>query len=253
MTVQIRAESLYSYRDYGLASLVLPGLGHLLQGMLFRALLWFGGAICLWGLLLMMATSGGLGEPFWLIIAPGLAGYHAASMYSAVRAACVRSGDLAITPTASPILPPYLWKQAIGGVLAFIGVVVIVLWAGKFADSFWVRLQHGGGWVHRGWGEMLSYVLLMWATTAAGGWLFWQGLKEQKEEAPRQHERMLIAHALRNGGVITPAEASLVLNKSLTEARDYLEQLTQQGLALREEQQGLLRYRVIPESGARAI
>jgi DNA-binding IclR family transcriptional regulator len=64
---------------------------------------------------------------------------------------------------------------------------------------------------------------------------------------------MLIAQALRNGGVITPAEASLTLNMTLAEARDYLERLAQQGLAQREEQQGLLRYRITPDSHTGAV
>jgi hypothetical protein len=248
MTVQAHAEGLYLYREYGLASLVLPGLGHLLQGMPFRALLWFGGAAFLWGVLLMMTASYASSEPLWLIAAPITAGYHSASMYAAIRARLRQSGDLALTPTVSQALPLYLWKQAIGGALAIAGVIVIVLWTGSSADELWNHLRTGWGWTNRGWGEILSYTLLLWAMTAAGGWLFWQGYKEQKEDEPRQRERMLIAQALRNGGVITPAEASLTLNMSLAEARDYLEQLTQQSLAQREEQQGLLRYRLAPDT-----
>jgi predicted transcriptional regulator len=251
--MQAHAEGLYLYREYGLASLVLPGLGHLLQGMPFRALLWFGGAVFLWGVLLMMVASGPSREPLWLIAAPVIAGYHSASMYAAVRARMRQSGDLALTPIASQALPLFLWKQAIGGALAVAGVIVIVLWTGRFADELWGRLHGGWGWVNRGWGEMLSYTLLLWAMTAAGGWLFWQGYKEQKEDAPRQRERALIAQALHNGGVITPAEASLTLNMTLAEARDYLERLAQQGLAQREEQQGLLRYRITPDSHTGAV
>lgn len=64
---------------------------------------------------------------------------------------------------------------------------------------------------------------------------------------------MLVAHAMRNGGVITPAEASLALHVPITEARDYLEQLTQQGLALREEHQGLVCYRLIPDKSVHTL
>ncbi len=238
--MQLRNESLRQYQEYGLASLMLPGLGHLLQGMPFRALLWFGGALFLWGMLLMMvASSPATSEPLWLIAAPVIAGYHCASMYAAIRARLSQSGDLSLLQTASQTLPPYLWKQAIGGALAVVGVIVIVLWTGRFVDELWNRLH--GGW---GWGELLSRTLLLWGMTAVGGWLFWRGYTEQKEDAPRQRERRLIAHALQHGGAITPAEASLILNFSLTEARDYLDGLVKQGLAQREEQDGFLRYRL---------
>lgn len=252
MTVQLHAGSLNPYREYSLASLVLPGLGHLLQGLLGRALLWLGGAVVLWRLLLEGVISG-FGDPLWLAIVPAVAGYHTASMYAAIRAALSQSGDRELVSAAAQVLPSYLWKQAIGGALAVSGAIVIVLLAGRFADDAWFRLQNGWIGGRPGWGAMLSYTLLLWAMTAIGGWLFWQGYKEQKVEAPRQHERMLIAHAMRNGGMITPAEASLMLQMPLAEARDYLEQLTQQGLALREEHQGLVCYRLIPESSARAV
>lgn len=252
MTVQLHAGSLNPYREYGLASLVLPGLGHLLQGLLGRALLWLGGAVVLWRVLLEGVISG-FGDPLWLAIAPAVAGYHTASMYAAIRASLSQSGDRELVSTAAQVLPSYLWKQAIGGALAVAGVIVLVLLAGRFADDAWLRLQNGWGGGHRNWGELLSYILLLWAMTATGGWLFWQGYKEQKVEAPRQHERMLVAHAMRNGGVITPAEASLALHVPITEARDYLEQLTQQGLALREEHQGLVCYRLIPDKSVHTL
>ncbi|MCX7992353.1 MAG: hypothetical protein N2651_01660 [Fimbriimonadales bacterium] len=250
--MQVHAESLHHYREYGLASLVLPGLGHLLQGMPFRAALWFGGAVALWGMLLAMVASGAsVNEPFWLIASPVIAGYHCASMYAAIRAQQRQSGNLTSTQTVSQALPTYLWKQAIGGTLAAVGLIVIVLWSGKLADFAWTRLQGGGawGWHGLGWGEILSYTLLLWGMTAVGGWLFWQGYKEQKEEEPRLREHRLIEHALQNGGVITPAEACLALRLSLAEGRDYLEGLVKQGLAQREEYEGLLRYRLQPSRG----
>jgi len=49
------------------------------------------------------------------------------------------------------------------------------------------------------------------------------------------------------------ASSTYGCSKPLAEARDYLEQLTRQGLALREEQQGLLRYRLLPEGSACAV
>lgn len=252
--MQVRSEGLRQYREYGLASLILPGLGHLLQGMPFRALLWFGGALILWGFLLALSGSGaGPGETLWLFMTPLTAGYHCASMYAALRARQHQVGVAPPLQTVWDVLPSYLWKQAIGGALAVVGVIVIVLWTGKFADSMWARL-HGGwgawGWRAIGWGELLSQTLLLWGMAAFGGWLFWQGYKEQQTEEPRQRERLLTAQALQNGGAVTVAEASLALNLTLTEARDYMEQLVQQGLAQREEEAGLLRYRLQPPNGS---
>lgn len=244
--MQARIESLPQYRELGLASLALPGLGHLLQGMPFRALLWFGGAVVLWGILLSaFASSAPAGEPLWLITAPVIAGYHSASMYAAIRARLSRSGDLTFLQSASQMLPAYLWKQAIGGALAVVGIIVIVLWTGKLSDALSIQVHRGWGWADWGWGELLSHTLLLWGITAVGGWLFWQGYHEQKIDEPRLRERTLIAHALQRGGVVTPAEASLLLHLPLREAYNYLEQLAQQGLAHREGQDGLVRYRLM--------
>lgn len=241
-----QTESWLQYREYGLASLVLPGFGHLLQGLPFRALLWFGGAVILWGTVLAMFASGAPpSEPLWLVIAPVLAGYHCASMYSAVRARQHRGGDPIARQAPLQTLPAFLWKQAIGGTLAVAGVVVLVLWSGNLANTFWRWWQQGWGWHNQHWGDLMSQMLLLWAMVAAGGWLFWQGYKQQKEDEPRLREQALIAQALRNDGVITPAVASLVLDLSLREAHAYLDRLAQEGLAQREERDGLVSYRLI--------
>lgn len=234
-------------RDVGLASLVLPGLGHLLQGLPFRALLWFGGAVLLWGTLLAFASSAPASEPLWLVMAPLIASYHCASMYTAVRAQLSRSSDTLPQQVASQLLPAPLWKQAIGGAVAVAGVVVVLLWTGKFVDTLWRQANFGWGWQHWGVGELLSHTLLLWGMTAMGGWLFWQGYQEQKAQERLQREQALLAQALQNNGVITPAAASLTLHCSLREAQEYLEQLVQQGLARREDRNGLLYYRFSEE------
>ncbi len=252
--MQVRQESLGRYWEYGVVSLILPGLGHLLQGRPLRALLWFGGALVLWGVLLALSSSGASPqETLWLVMTPLLAGYHCASMYAALRGHQRQFETLHSLQTALDALPAYLWKQAIGGAFAVVGVIVVVLWTGNLADSVWAQLHAGWGargWRAFGWGGLLSQTLLLWGMVAFGGWLFWQGYKEQKTEEPRRREQLLTAQALQNGGAITLAEASLVLNLTLAEARDYLEQLVQLGLAQRDEEEGLARYWLQPSRGA---
>lgn len=242
--MQTRVEGIQLYREFGLASLIAPGLGHLLQGMPFRAMGWFAGAVVLWVMLFEGVAQLRNYDPMWVLMIPLVAAYHCVSMYAAVRARQAAIEARSPVEAALQALPPYLWKQAIGGALAVIGVLVLLSWAGQYADALWNAMHTSLYSI--GWGRLLSQTLLLWGIVGLGGWLFWQGRKEQEADAPRLRERVLIAQAIQQGGVVSPAEASVALNITIHEARDYLEQLAREGLAAREEMDGITRYRLIP-------
>ncbi|GIV09019.1 MAG: hypothetical protein KatS3mg019_1110 [Fimbriimonadales bacterium] len=243
--MQTRVEAIQLYREFGLASLIAPGLGHLLQGMPFRAMGWFAGAFVLWVMLFEGVASLRIYTPMWVLMIPLVAAYHCVSMYAAVRARQAVIEMRSPVEAALQALPPYLWKQAIGGALAVIGLLVLLSWTGQYADAAQNAMYYSS-WRSIGWGQLLSQVILLWAIVGVGAWLFWQGRKEQEADAPRLRERILIAQAVQQGGVVAPAEASVALNITIHEARDYLEQLAREGLAAREETDGIIRYRLIP-------
>lgn len=243
--MQTRVEGIQLYREFGLASLIAPGLGHLLQGMPFRAIGWFMGAIVLWVILFEGVAQLSNYDPMWVMMIPLVAAYHCVSMYAAVRARQATIEARSPVETALQALPPYIWKQAGGGVLAAVGLVVLLSWVGQYADAVRNAMYYGS-WQPLPWGRLLSQTVMLWGVIGLGGWLFWQGRKEQEADAPRLRERVLIAQAVQQQGVITPAEASVALNVTIHEARDYLEQLAREGLAVREETDGLVRYRLLP-------
>jgi hypothetical protein len=147
---------------------------------------------------------------------------------------------------AQEMMPVYLWKQVIGGVLALVGAVAVLLLSGSFADYVysWLASQaHGAGWLGRpGWGEFLSQSLILWGMTALGIWLFRTGYTESSTARQALRERAVIAYALQNGGRITVAEASVAANISLREARNLLERLVLERYAVETEQDGILYY-----------
>lgn len=236
-----------SHQVYGFASLVVPGLGHFLQGMLFRGLLWLTGASLLWLILLVSVSEWVSGAPLVLLV-PAVALYHWASMYAAMVRACRPPREQLPLHTAQELMPLYLWKQVIGGTLVITGAIAVVLLSGLFADHalpFLSGRAHGGWWRPIAWGGFLSQSLILWAMMALGVWLFRSGYRESQSERETLREHAVIAYALQHGGRITAAEASLAAQLPLHEARILMERLVLERHATESEQDGIIYYHLI--------
>ena len=244
--MQVQGLQIPNYQMYGFASLLVPGLGHFLQRALFRGVLWLTGALMLWYLLSLSLSSWVHFEVPPSLLAPVVALYHCASMYAAMAHSYQLQQEQTPLHAAQEMMPVYLWKQVIGGVLALVGAVAVLLLSGSFADYVysWLASQaHGAGWLGRpGWGEFLSQSLILWGMTALGIWLFRTGYTESSTARQALRERAVIAYALQNGGRITVAEASVAANISLREARNLLERLVLERYAVETEQDGILYY-----------
>lgn len=233
-----------SHQVYGFASLLVPGLGHFLQGMLFRGLLWLTGASLLWSILLASVSEWVYGAPLVLLV-PAVALYHWASMYAAMVRAYRPSREQLPLHTIQELMPLSLWKQVIGGTLIIMGVIAVVLLSGQFADhtfSFFSGRAHGGWWRPIAWGGFLSQSLILWAMVALGVWLFRSGYHERQSEQEMLREHAIITYALQHGGRITAAEASLVARLPLNEARILMERLVLERHATESEQDGIIYY-----------
>lgn len=244
--MQIHGLQMPAHQVYGFASLVAPGLGHFLQRMPFRGALWLMGALTLWFLLYMSLLAGidGGGTPYALV-AILVALYHCVSMYTAMARSYQAQRDLVPAIAVQEMMPVYLWKQVLGGALAVVGAIAVVVWSGALADyaSAWLTRHAHGGWWHRpAWGQFLSQTILLWGMTALGGWLFWTGRKEREGALQAIRERAVVAHALQHGGRITVAEASMIAQIPLHEARTLLERLVLERHAIESEQNGIVYY-----------
>jgi hypothetical protein len=228
---------------YGVASLIVPGLGHLLQRRLMRGLLWVGGAIALWVALILTAGDTAHTEVVWVLLVPAIALYHCVSMYAAMTLASAGEGVAA--RSVQELMPLSLWKQAVGGTLAVVAIIALVLWNGALIDHAFTA-AHARFPIGLGWGRVISQMIVLWAIAFAGGWLFWTGRKESASDLRAFRERAIVAYALRNGGRITVPEASMAAHISLSEAQALLETLVQAGYAHRVDEQGIAIYRFSP-------
>lgn len=233
-----------SHQVYGFASLLVPGLGHFLQGMLFRGLFWLAGASILWLILLVSISEWVYSAPLVLLV-PAVTLYHWASMYAAMVRAYRPSREQLPLHTLQELMPLSLWKQVIGGTLIITGSIAVVLVSGQFADhtfSFFSGRAYGGGWHPIAWGGFLSQSLILWAMIALGAWLFRNGYRESQSERETLREHAVIAYALQHGGRISAAEASLVAQLPLHEARTLMERLVLERHATESEQDGIIYY-----------
>ena len=246
MTMHAQGLQIPNYQMYGFASLVAPGLGHFLQRAPFRGALWLLGALTLWYFLALSLSSWIYFELPASLLAPIVALYHCASMYAAMARAYQAQREPMPLHAAQEMMPVYLWKQVIGGALAIIGGIAIVLLSGAFADYAydWLAQQaRGGGWWRRpAWGEFLSQSVILWGMTALGVWLFRAGYKDSETARQALRERAVVAYAVQHGGRITVAEASVVAQLPLHEARNLLERLVLERYAIETEQDGIIYY-----------
>jgi len=245
--MQAQGLQIPNHQVYGFASLVVPGLGHFLQRAPFRGAFWLLGALTLWFFMCLVLSAALTHSEIPLaLLAPVVALYHCASMYAAMARAYQIQREQTPLQAAQEMLPVYLWKQVIGGALALVGAIAIVLLSGAFADDAfnWLAQQaHGRGWWPRpAWGQFLSQSLILWGMTALGVWLFRAGHTESKTARQALRERAVIAYALQNGGYITVAEASVVAQIPLHEARSMLERFVLERYAVETEQDGILYY-----------
>ena len=246
MTMHAQGLQIPNHQVYGFASLLVPGLGHFLQRAPFRGALWLLGALTLWYLLALSLSSWVYFEVPPSLLAPIAALYHCASMYAAMAHAYQVQREQTPLHAAQEMMPVYLWKQVIGGVLALVGVVAVLLLSGSFADYVfsWLSAQaHGRGWLPRPtWGHFLSQSVILWGMTVLGVWLFREGHTESKTAQQALRERAVVAYALQHGGRITVAEASVAAQISLHEARNLLENLVLQRYATESEEDGIVYY-----------
>lgn len=228
---------------YGVASLIVPGLGHLLQRRMARGLLWAWGAVVLWAALILAAGYTAQVEAIWVLLVPAIALYHCVSMHAAMT--LTRASEGVAARSLQELLPLSIWKQALGGALAAVAIVALVLWNGALIDHVF-KASHAGLPIKLGWGHIISQMVVLWAIAVAGGWLFWTGRKESASELQAFRERVILAYALQHGGRITVPEASMAAHLSLAEAQAFLETLTQAGHAHRVDEQGVTVYRFVP-------
>jgi len=244
--MQVQGLQIPNHQMYGFASLLAPGLGHFLQRALFRGVLWLTGALMLWYLLSLSLSSWIYFEVPASLLAPIVALYHCASMYAAMAHSHRLQQEQTPLQAAQEMMPVYLWKQVIGGVLALVGVVAVLLLSGSFADyavSWFSNQAHGRGWLPRPtWGQFLSQSVILWGMTALGAWLFRAGHTESKTAQQAMRERAVVAYALQHGGRITVAEASVAAQISLHEARNLLERLVLERYATESEEDGIVYY-----------
>lgn len=246
MTMHAQGLQIPNHQVYGFASVLVPGLGHFLQRAPFRGALWLLGALTLWYFLALSLSSWIYFELPASLLAPIVALYHCASMYAAMARAYQVQREPTPLHAAQEMMPVYLWKQFIGGVLAIVGTVAVVLLSGSFADYAytWLSSQVHRGWgmPRPAWGEFVSQSVILWGMTAMGAWLFRAGHKESETARQTLRERAVVAYALQHGGRITVAEASVVAQLPLHEARSLLEHLVLERYASESEEDGIVYY-----------
>jgi hypothetical protein len=228
--MQVRRTEWWLFVEPELASLVIPGLGQLLQGKWIRALLWFVPAAALWTLVIHPNTW----EIGMILLVPVALGFHIGSS----RAASGQQRALGELETP----PPYLRQKVLGIVLMMVAGITLLLVSGMVVEelaNIWA-----GAPPHFMAGSRLaravSQVVMMGGIGVVGFWLFQLGnlAQQRAEEQTRQH--ILMERARQSGGILTIPDAALAAQISMEEAQQLLEQMVQRrivGLSLRENGQ----------------
>ena len=228
--MQVRRTEWGWFIEPELASLVIPGMGQLLQGRWVRALLWFLPAAALWTLVIHPDSW----QIEYILLVPVALGFHIGS--SRAASGQRESGEL-------ETIPPYLRQKVLGLVLMMVAGISLLLVSGVVVEEMtrnWSTassLSHVSvSWLARA----VSQVVMMGGLGIVGFWLFQLGnlAQQRAEEQTRQH--ILMERARQNGGILTIPEAALAAQMSLEEAQQLLEQMVQQrivGLSLSENGQ----------------
>ena len=226
--MQVRQTEWWWFVEPELASLVIPGLGHLLQGRWVRALLWFLPAAALWTLVIHPDSW----QIEYILLVPVALGFHIGSSRAASEQRA--SGE-------SGTIPPYLHQKVLGIVLMIAAGITLLLVGGIVAQEL-VNIW-SGAFPHLSGSRLaraVSQVVMMGGIGAVGFWLFQLGNLAQQRAEEQTHQHILMERARQNGGILTIPEAALAAQISMEEAQQLLEQMVQQrivGLSLRENGQ----------------
>jgi hypothetical protein len=229
--MQVRQTEWWLFVEPELASLVIPGLGQLLQGKWGRALLWFMPAAAIWTLVIH--------PDMWqiehILLVPVALGFHLGSSRAA-------SGQQRASAEGET-LPAYLRQKVLGIVLMMVAGMTMLLVSGVLVEEMMRSWSVASSLSHVGVSRLaraLTQVVMMGGIGIAGFWLFQLGslAQQRAEEQTRQH--ILMERARQSGGILTIPEAALAAQISMEEAQQLLEQMVQRrivGLSLRENGQ----------------
>ena len=228
--MQVRQTEWWWFVEPELASLVIPGLGHLLQGRWVRALLWFLPAAALWTLVIHPDSW----QIEYILLVPVALGFHIGSSRAVSEQRA--SGE-------SETIPPYLRQKVLGIVLMIAAGITLLLVSGVVVEEMMRSWSIASSLSHVAVSRIahaVSQVVMMGGLGIVGFWLFQLGnlAQQRAEQQTRQH--ILMERARQNGGILTIPEAALAAQISMEEAQQLLEQMVQQrivGLSLRENGQ----------------
>jgi hypothetical protein len=228
--MQVRRTEWWLFVEPELASLAIPGLGHLLQGKWFRALLWFLPAAALW----MLVIHPDSWQIELILLVPVALGFHIGSSQAVSRH---RTGE------APAEIPLFVRQKVLGMVLMMVAGITMLLVSGVVVEEMTRSWSTASSLFHMAVPRLaraVSQCVMMGGIGVVGFWLFQLGNLSQRraEEQTRQH--ILMEQARQHGGTLTVPEAAIAARISLEEAQQMLEQMVQQriiGLSLRENGQ----------------
>jgi hypothetical protein len=197
--MQVRQTEWWLFVEPELASLVIPGLGQLLQGKWGRALLWFMPAAAIWTLVIH--------PDMWqiehILLVPVALGFHLGSSRAA-------SGQQRASAEGET-LPAYLRQKVLGIVLIMVAGMTMLLVSGVLVEEMMRSWSVASSLSHVGVSRLaraLTQVVMMGGIGIAGFWLFQLGSLAQQRAEEQARQYILMERARQSGGILTITRGS---------------------------------------------